>query len=412
MAIISSTAAKLALKVGELTHGHPLATFPAIEMVLCLMSIFAGEKTVPKDISDPSQFVRVTYDNQEQQYREYREMRRRPLDAIPETTGLFMWKQVLEILGLKEGKPWRTMPSFEEGILKAVNECFDRDTAGAVAGAILGAYWGLNRIPLHWKDQVEKADVIMGLAAELMQACGKPGDPLVILMRARASVAFSLPGQPELETFFTEQIIDIVQNQEEYQSMGIDFPSPFVLHGPPGCGKTYAVEALVEYLGWPCYDINSQSIGGIYIHETGMKISRTFETAIQKAPSVVVIDEMDSFLGHRQGAWDYRIEEANEFLKQIQNAGQKRVLVIGMTNLIEMIDPAFLRKGRFDHVIQMGYPSPQSVRAALEKLLADKPCVEGFSLDTASSGVNRPSSFGYRFHRQGSIAAGSKDGEG
>jgi ADP-ribosylglycohydrolase len=42
------------------------------------------------------------------------------------------------------------MPPFEEGILKAVNESFDRDTAGAVAGAILGAYWGEKSIPSRW----------------------------------------------------------------------------------------------------------------------------------------------------------------------------------------------------------------------------------------------------------------------
>jgi ADP-ribosylglycohydrolase len=186
--------AKLALKVPELTHNRPLATFPAVEMVLCLMSIFAGEKKVPKYISDPSQFVRVTYDNQEQQYREYREMRRLPLDSISKTTGLYMWKQVLEVLGLAEGKPWSIMPTFEKGILKAVNQCFDRDTAVAVAGAILGAYWGLNKIPLHWRDQVEKADVIVGLAAELMQACGKPGKVLTPApKKSKFSVSSPLP---------------------------------------------------------------------------------------------------------------------------------------------------------------------------------------------------------------------------
>ena len=87
---------------------------------------------------------------------------------------------------------------------------------------------------------------------------------------------FELPGRSELETFFREYIIDIVQNPDDYKNMGIDFPSAFILQGPPGCGKTYAVEQLVEYLDWPCFFVDSTSIGSPYIHETSKRISAIF----------------------------------------------------------------------------------------------------------------------------------------
>jgi hypothetical protein len=57
--------------------------------------------------------------------------------------------------------------------------------------------------------------------------------------------AFCLPGRPKLEEFFNEHVIDIIANPEKYQMMGINFPSSMVLFGPPGCGKTFAIEKLI-----------------------------------------------------------------------------------------------------------------------------------------------------------------------
>lgn len=187
---------------------------------------------------------------------------------------------------------------------------------------------------------------------------------------------FRLPGRAHLEHFFTEHVIDIIDNAERYRSLGIDFPSAIALYGPPGGGKTFAVERLVEYLAWPSFSIDSNTIGSPYIHETGRKIARMFDEAIRAAPSVLVIDEMEAFLSDRQAAGEsghHRVEEVAEFLRRIPEALKSRVLVMGMTNRIEMIDPAILRRGRFDHVIEVGMPTSQEVRALLGRLLADVP---------------------------------------
>ncbi|WP_417535142.1 ATP-binding protein [Methylophaga sp.] len=179
---------------------------------------------------------------------------------------------------------------------------------------------------------------------------------------------FSLPGRPKLESFFNEHIIDIIFNHEKYQALGIDFPSAVILHGPPGCGKTYAVEKLIEFIDWPSYSIDSNSIGSPYIHETGKKISEIFDKAIENAPSVIVIDEMESFLSDRQGGGSsnqHHVEEVAEFLRRIPQALENRVLIVAMTNLIDVIDPAILRRGRFDHLIEVEMPS----RIEVEKLL-------------------------------------------
>lgn len=184
---------------------------------------------------------------------------------------------------------------------------------------------------------------------------------------------FVLVGRRDLQLFFREHVIDIAVNPERYRAFGITFPAGVVLVGPPGCGKTFAVERLIEHLGWPSFSIDSASVGSPYIHGTGLKIARIFEDAIEAAPSVLVMDEMEAFLANRDGSQDYRVEEVAEFLRRIPLASAKRVLLIGMTNRPNAIDPAILRRGRFDHVVQVSMAGREEIADLLKHLLREKP---------------------------------------
>lgn len=160
--------ATLSYKIAALTHGHPLATFPAVECTLALRSIFLEEERVLKDISDPGKYCLQVSNESITRYTQYCEKRNLQEEATHPTTGLRMWKQVFErCLGMSEGCLWSSLPNFEPGILKAVNGSFDRDTAGAVAGAILGAYWGERNIPIKWRQNIWKRDDIIKLADDM-----------------------------------------------------------------------------------------------------------------------------------------------------------------------------------------------------------------------------------------------------
>lgn len=205
------------------------------------------------------------------------------------------------------------------------------------------------------------------------------------MARTFAGDRFVLHGRQKLEEFFNEHVIDIIANAEKYQRMGIGFPAAIILHGPPGCGKTFAVEKLVEFLGWPSYSVSSGNVGSPYIHDTSRKISEMFDTAIENAPSVLIIDEMESFLTNRETAQTsgtHHVEEVAEFLRRIPEATKKKVLIIAMTNMIDSIDPAILRRGRFDHILEVDMPSAEEVEALLGHLLSALPVADDVSVKT------------------------------
>ena len=184
---------------------------------------------------------------------------------------------------------------------------------------------------------------------------------------------FRLPGRPDLEASFNEEIIEAVQLAERHPER-IPWPGGLLLHGPSGCGKTFAVERLIAFLGWEEFRIDAGTVGSPYIHETSRKVAEVFQKAKDAAPSVVVIDEMEAFLSARQSgepSRQHHVEEVGEFLPRIQEASSQRVLVVGMTNQLDLIDSAILRSGRFDCVLEVGMPSAEDVGAVLREALQD-----------------------------------------
>ena len=242
--------------------------------------------------------------------------------------------------------------------------------------AVIGTYLSGGRIT-HFSDNDIDALLLNDLVYQ--EISDITGIERKVLPRAelpaqnKPTGKFTLAGRPELEKFFNEHIINILNEPERYKRLGIDFPSSIILYGPPGCGKTYAVDRLVEYLGLPKYEINSATIASPFIHDTAKKIAGVFESAINSAPSVVVIDEMESYLSNREAVTSntQHYEEVAEFLRQIQEAQKNKVLIIAMTNMYDKIDPAILRRGRFDHHLEVGLPSVEEISALLANITKD-----------------------------------------
>jgi adenylate kinase family enzyme len=194
---------------------------------------------------------------------------------------------------------------------------------------------------------------------------------------------FSLPGRRDLEHFLNEHIVEVLNEPEKYKKMGIDNPAAIILHGPPGCGKTFAADQLVKFLELPSFFVNSGTVASPYIHDSSKKISAIFDKAIAAAPSILIVDEMEAYMAHRSSSssQQHQVEEVAEFLRRIPEAIDKKVIIIAMTNLLDFIDTALLRQGRFDHKIKLDLPDRIDVKSALLSILSKRPVEENLDIE-------------------------------
>lgn len=183
-------------------------------------------------------------------------------------------------------------------------------------------------------------------------------------------------GMDRLKTVLTNDVINPQLYPERYKKFKLSIPSGILLFGPPGCGKTFIVRKLSEELNYRFFELMPSSIATPYIHGAVTNISSVFEMAKIHSPSIIFIDEIEGLLPKREDLGsqaDVKKEEINEFLLQLNNAGDNKVLVVGATNRPHIIDTAILRSGRMDKRIYVGPPDFKARHQLFELCLNGRP---------------------------------------
>lgn len=147
-----------------------------------------------------------------------------------------------------------------------------------------------------------------------------------------------------------------VQNPEVYRQIGISSPRGFLLHGPPGCGKTLLATAIAGQLDVPLIKVSAPELVGGVSGESEERIRELFDKAVESAPCVLFIDEVDAVTPNRQNAqreMERRIvAQLLTCLDELSNKPNgDQVLVVGATNRPDSLDPALRRAGRFDREV-------------------------------------------------------------
>lgn len=183
-------------------------------------------------------------------------------------------------------------------------------------------------------------------------------------------------GMKPLKSLLINEVIEPLLNPEKFKKFKLGIPNGILLFGPPGCGKTFIVKKLAEELGYNFVEMNPSSVATSYVHGAVGNIGKVFEMARLQAPSIVFIDEIEGLIPKREelsSSADIKKEEINEFLLQLNNAGENKILVVGATNRPHMIDTAILRSGRMDKRIFVGPPDFDARRDLFRICLSGRP---------------------------------------
>jgi transitional endoplasmic reticulum ATPase len=181
---------------------------------------------------------------------------------------------------------------------------------------------------------------------------------------ARApSVSYEDIGGLEREVARVREIVELpLKYARIFERLGILAPKGVLLYGPPGTGKTLLARAVAAESRVHFIHLNGPEIMRKFYGESEAKLREVFEEAARHAPAILFIDEIDAVAPKRtEVAGEVEKRVVAQLLSLMDGfVARGQVIVIGATNIPEVLDPALRRPGRFDREIEIGVPNTQA----------------------------------------------------
>ncbi len=165
-----------------------------------------------------------------------------------------------------------------------------------------------------------------------------------------------------------DEVIEVLElpltNPELFAEVGVEPPNGILLYGPPGTGKTLIAKAVAHRAKATFIRMSGTELVQKYIGEGARLVRDVFDIAREKSPSIVFIDEIDAVGSRRSYDGTTGSSEVNRTMVQLLaelDGFDKRgdVKVVAATNRIDLLDPALLRPGRFDRIIEVPRPDAE-----------------------------------------------------
>jgi transitional endoplasmic reticulum ATPase len=220
--------------------------------------------------------------------------------------------------------------------------------------------------------------VVIGPRTDIRVVEGEPS-----LVRAPA-VSYEDIGGLEREVGRVREIVELpLKHSRIFERLGILPPKGVLLYGPPGTGKTLLARAVAAESRVHFIHLNGPEIMRKFYGESEAKLREVFEEAARHAPAILFIDEIDAVAPKRAevtGEVEKRVvAQLLSLMDGFVSRGQ--VIVIGATNIPEVLDPALRRPGRFDREIEIGVPNTQARVQILKIHTRSMPLGPDVSLD-------------------------------
>src|SRR2546421_5132515 len=186
-------------------------------------------------------------------------------------------------------------------------------------------------------------------------------------------------GLDKVKATLTEAVEWPLRYPEIYANAKVEPPRGVLLSGPPGSGKTLIARALANQCEANFISIKGPELLSKWVGESEKGIREVFRRAKQAAPCIVFFDELDALAPRRAGG-ELDGQVGNRVIAQLLTEmdgieGREGVIVLAATNRAELIDPALLRPGRFDLVVELEYPTEEERSAIFAVHTRGKPLV-------------------------------------
>src|SRR5437588_8412210 len=181
------------------------------------------------------------------------------------------------------------------------------------------------------------------------------------------------------------EIVEFLRDPKPFQALGANVPKGILLHGPPGTGKTLLAKAVAHESGAQFFAQSAASFVEMFAGLGAARIRRLFAIARKHEPAIIFIDELDAVGGKRGSDFSGEKDQTlNQLLVEMDGFGTAEdVVVMAASNLLEKLDPALLRPGRFDRQILVSPPDLKGRQEILRVHTADKP-VRGVNFETVA----------------------------
>jgi cell division protease FtsH len=207
--------------------------------------------------------------------------------------------------------------------------------------------------------------------------------PQQISPRSASSVTWDdIAGVEETKDELRE-VVEFLSHPKQFKRLGAKVPKGIMLHGPPGTGKTLLAKAVAHESGAKFYGQSASAFVEMFAGLGAARIRRLFKQARENAPAIVFIDELDA-VGAKRGSdiSGERDQTLNQLLVEMDGfESGDSIVVMAASNLLEKLDAALLRPGRFDRQVFVPPPDMRGREEILRVHTRGKPLAQDVDLN-------------------------------